>query len=49
MFDHLIVGAGCADRVLAERLADAGGKSVLLVEKTTFKKIMSANQVAANN
>jgi UDP-galactopyranose mutase len=33
MFDYLIVGAGFAGSVLAERLANDGGKKVLLVDK----------------
>ncbi|HTI92701.1 MAG TPA: UDP-galactopyranose mutase [Puia sp.] len=33
MFDYLIVGAGFAGAVLAERLANAAGKKVLLVDK----------------
>jgi UDP-galactopyranose mutase len=33
MFDYLIVGAGFAGCVLAERLANAGGRRILLVEK----------------
>src|SRR5712692_4906801 len=33
MFDYLIVGAGFAGSVLAERLASQAGKKVLLVEK----------------
>src|SRR5919206_139739 len=33
MFDYLIVGAGFAGSVLAERLASVAGKKVLLVEK----------------
>jgi UDP-galactopyranose mutase len=33
MFDYLIVGAGFAGSVLAERLASVAGKRVLLVEK----------------
>jgi len=33
MFDYLIVGAGYAGSVLAERLASVAGKKVLLVEK----------------
>ncbi len=33
MFDYLIVGAGFAGSVLAERLASRAGKKVLLVEK----------------
>jgi UDP-galactopyranose mutase len=33
MFDYLVVGAGYAGSVLAERLANALGKKVLVVEK----------------
>src|ERR1044071_62358 len=33
MFDYLIVGAGYAGSVLAERLASEAGKKVLLVDK----------------
>ncbi len=33
MFDYLIVGAGFAGSVLAERLANQAGKSVLLIDK----------------
>jgi len=33
MFDYLIVGAGFAGSVLAERLANKGGKKILIVEK----------------
>ena len=33
MFDYMIVGAGLAGGVLAERLASHGGKKVLLVDK----------------
>src|SRR6187401_3781059 len=33
MFDYLIVGAGFAGAVLAERLANQSGKKVLLVDK----------------
>jgi len=33
MFDYLIVGAGFAGAVLAERLARIGGKKILLVDK----------------
>ena len=33
MFDYLIVGAGFAGSVLAERLASQAGQRVLLVEK----------------
>lgn len=33
MFDYLIVGAGFAGSVLAERLANVAGKSVLLIDK----------------
>ncbi len=33
MFDYLIVGAGFAGSVLAERLASQAGKSVLLIDK----------------
>ena len=33
MFDYLIVGAGFAGSVLAERLASQGGKRVLLIDK----------------
>ena len=33
MFDYLIVGAGFAGSVLAERLASQAGKRVLIVEK----------------
>jgi len=33
MFDYLIVGAGFAGSVLAERLASRAGKKVLLVDK----------------
>jgi UDP-galactopyranose mutase len=33
MFDYLIVGAGFAGAVLAERLANAAGKKILLVDK----------------
>src|SRR3954463_6989751 len=33
MFDYLIVGAGFAGSVLAERLATEAGKKVLLVDK----------------
>ena len=33
MFDYMIVGAGLAGGVLAERLASQAGKRVLLVEK----------------
>jgi len=33
MFDHLIVGAGFAGSVLAERLANGSGKSVLICDK----------------
>ncbi len=33
MFDYLIVGAGYAGSVLAERLARVGGKKVLIVDK----------------
>ena len=32
-FDYLIVGAGFAGAVLAERLAEGSGKSVLVVDK----------------
>jgi UDP-galactopyranose mutase len=33
MFDYLVVGAGFAGAVMAERLADAGGRKVLVVDK----------------
>src|SRR5215216_7040535 len=33
MFDYLIVGAGYAGSVLAERLARAAGKKVLIIDK----------------
>ena len=33
MFDYMIVGAGFAGSVLAERLARGAGKRVLLVDK----------------
>ncbi|MBC7903600.1 MAG: UDP-galactopyranose mutase [Gemmatimonadaceae bacterium] len=33
MFDYLIVGAGFAGAVLAERLASKGGKKVLIIDK----------------
>lgn len=33
MFDYLIVGAGFAGSVLAERLASAGGKRVLIIDR----------------
>ena len=33
MFDYLIVGAGFAGAVLAERLATQAGKKVLIVDK----------------
>src|SRR5437870_4946760 len=33
MFDYLIIGAGFAGSVLAERLASTAGKRVLIVEK----------------
>ena len=33
MFDYLVVGAGFAGAVMAERLADAGAKKVLVVDK----------------
>jgi len=33
MFDYLIVGAGFAGSVLAERLANGSGKSVLICDK----------------
>src|ERR1700712_1644370 len=33
MFDYLIVGAGFAGSVLAERLASVAGKKVLLIDK----------------
>ena len=33
MFDYLVVGAGFAGSVLAERLATQAGKSVLLIDK----------------
>src|SRR6201995_2393403 len=33
MFDYLIVGAGFAGAVLAERLANTAGKKVLIVDK----------------
>lgn len=33
VFDYLIVGAGFAGSVLAERLARVGGKRVLIVDK----------------
>ena len=33
MFDYLIVGAGYAGSVLAERLASQAGKKVLLIDK----------------
>ena len=33
MFDYLIVGAGYAGSVLAERLARGSGKQVLLVDR----------------
>jgi len=33
MFDYLIVGAGFAGSVMAERLAADGGKKVLLIDK----------------
>ena len=33
MFDYLIVGAGLAGGVLAERLASGSGKKILLVDK----------------
>ncbi|HSE97959.1 MAG TPA: UDP-galactopyranose mutase, partial [Blastocatellia bacterium] len=33
MFDYLIVGAGFAGSVLAERLASVGGKRVLIIDK----------------
>ena len=31
MFDYLVVGAGFAGAVMAERLAEAGGRKVLVV------------------
>src|SRR5947208_16888387 len=33
MFDYLIVGAGLAGAVMAERLASRGGKKILIVDK----------------
>ena len=33
MFDYLIVGAGFAGSVMAERLAADGGNKVLIIEK----------------
>ncbi len=33
MFDYLVVGAGFAGSVIAERLAEVGGKRVLIVDK----------------
>ena len=33
MFDYLVVGAGFAGAVMAERLADAGARKVLVVDK----------------
>ena len=33
MFDYLVVGAGFAGSVLAERLAEGSGKKVLIVDK----------------
>src|SRR5437899_2004391 len=33
MFDYLVVGAGFAGSVVAERLARVGGKKVLVVDK----------------
>src|SRR5437868_3417364 len=33
MFDYLIVGAGFAGSVMAERLAEDGGKKVLVIDK----------------
>ena len=33
MFDYLIVGAGYAGSVLAERLASTGGKKVLIIDQ----------------
>jgi UDP-galactopyranose mutase len=33
MFDYLVVGAGFAGAVIAERLAEAGGRTVLVVDK----------------
>ena len=33
MFDYLIVGAGFAGSVLAERLANGSGKKVLICDK----------------
>jgi len=33
MFDYLIVGAGFAGSVLAERLAGSSGKKVLIVDR----------------
>ena len=33
MFDYLVVGAGFAGAVMAERLAEAGGRKVLVVDK----------------
>ncbi|RYF87604.1 MAG: FAD-binding protein, partial [Chitinophagaceae bacterium] len=33
MFDYLIVGAGFAGSVLAERLATQSGKKILIVDK----------------
>ena len=33
MFDYLIVGAGFAGSVMAERLAADGGKKVLIIDK----------------
>jgi UDP-galactopyranose mutase len=33
MFDYLIVGAGFAGSVLAERLASEGNKKILIIDK----------------
>ena len=33
MFDYLVVGAGFAGSVLAERLAEGSGKKVLIIDK----------------
>ena len=35
MFDYLIVGAGFAGSVLAERLASKAGKKVLIIDQRT--------------
>ena len=35
MFDYLIVGAGFAGAVIAERLASQAGKRVLIVDQTS--------------